>query len=354
MLAEQRVLARAEDILRSAGAAADLLSSDDDRPGAGDLVAQAAAHLSGLQKVDERIDAASSALVDVRQQITELHRELRNYLEHVTVDPRRLQEVDERLRLYTDLARKYGGTTEAAVAYGLASSERLASLENTEEDITRLEGERAHKVARALELASALSERRSRAAPVLERAIAAQLADLSMVEAHIDIQMHSRSGWEGLRESGVDSVEFLLTANPGQPQRSLARTASGGELSRVLLAIKCALADAGGRETLVFDEIDAGIGGRTAVAVGRKLRELSSRSQLILVTHLAPVAALAARHYLIDKVSAPEATLTRLSQLAGDGIVEELCRMMGGSPDDAEAMAHARELRDSAAGGLID
>jgi len=352
--AEQRMLARAEDILRNAGAAADLLNSEDDRPDAGSLVVQAAAHLSGLHGVDESVDAVSSALIDLQYQIVDLSRELRSHLERVSVDPLRLQEVDERLRLYTDLARKYGGTTETAVAYGHSSAERLAALEDSEEDLARLEAARAAQAARALELALALSERRRKAAPLLEQAIGVQLADLSMVEAVANVEFHQRSGWEGLRETGAESVEFMLAANPGQVPRSLARTASGGELSRVLLAIKCALADAGGHETLVFDEIDAGIGGRTAVAVGRKLRELAGRSQLILVTHLAPVAALATRHYLIDKVSAPGVTVARLSQLVGEGIVEELCRMMGGSPDDAEAMAHARELRDSAAGGLID
>ncbi len=363
---EQRVLARAEDILRNAGAAADLLAGEDDRPDAGDLIAQAAAHLSGLQGVDDSVDAVSSALVEVRYQIVELSRALRGHLERVSVDPRRLQEVDERLRLYTDLARKYGGTTEAAVAHGLASAERLDTLESSEEDLSRLEEARAAQAARALELAEALSYERRKAAPLVEQAIGAQLADLSMVDAVVTVDVRTRSGWEGLRDSGADSVEFLLSANPGQEARSLARTASGGELSRVLLAIKCALADAGGRETLVFDEIDAGIGGRTAVAVGRKLRELATHSQLILVTHLAPVAALADRHYLIDKVSSPGATVARLLRLDGENVVEELCRMMGGSPNDAEAMAHARELRDratggdsagggdSAAGGLID
>jgi DNA repair protein RecN (Recombination protein N) len=157
-----------------------------------------------------------------------------------------------------------------------------------------------------------------------------------------------------LRETGAVSVEFLLAANPGQAPRSLSRTASGGELSRVLLAIKCALAGAGGNETLIFDEIDAGIGGRTAVAVGRKLRELAVHSQLIVVTHLAHVAALASRHYLIEKISGSGVTVTRLSLLSGEGVVEELCRMMGGRPDDAEAMAHAREVRDRAVDGLLD
>jgi DNA repair protein RecN (Recombination protein N) len=177
---------------------------------------------------------------------------------------------------------------------------------------------------------------------------------LGMVDATVPVVVESRAGWEGLRETGADSVEFLLAANPGQAPRSLSRTASGGELSRVLLAIKCALAGAGGNETLIFDEIDAGIGGRTAVAVGRKLRELAVRSQLIVVTHLAHVAALASRHYLIEKISGGGVTVTRLSLLSGEGVVEELCRMMGGRPDDAEAMAHAREVRDRAVDGLLD
>jgi DNA repair protein RecN (Recombination protein N) len=177
---------------------------------------------------------------------------------------------------------------------------------------------------------------------------------LGMVEATVPVVVESRSGWEGLRETGADSVELLLAANPGQAPRSLSRTASGGELSRVLLAIKCALAGAGGNETLIFDEIDAGIAGRTAVAVGRKLRELAARSQLIVVTHLAHVAALASRHYLIDKIIDEGVTVTRLSVLSGEGVVEELCRMMGGRPDDIEAMAHAREVRDRAVDGLLD
>jgi DNA repair protein RecN (Recombination protein N) len=347
--AEQRVLARAEDILRNAGAAADLLSSDGEAPDAGGLIAQASGQLAGLRGVDDTLDGVASALTEIQYQVAELSRELHGHLERISVDPVRLQQVDERLRLYTDLARKYGGTTEAAVAHHVASVTRLAALEGTEEDLERLEGARAAQAARALELAGILSDRRRQAAPLLEGAIGAQLADLGMVEASVHIDLQSRPGWEGLREAGADSVEFLLAANPGQMPRSLARTASGGELSRVLLAIKCALAGAGGDETLVFDEIDAGIGGRTAVAVGRKLHELAARSQLILVTHLPQVAARAARHYLIDKVSEGGSTVTRLSLLSGEEIVEELCRMMGGRPDDIEAMAHARELRDSAA-----
>ncbi len=158
--------------------------------------------------------------------------------------------------------------------------------------------------------------------------MATQLSGLGMTSAAMTAALDTRSGWEGLRETGADSVEFLLAANPGQPPRSLARTASGGELSRVLLGLKCALAGAGGDETLVFDEIDAGIGGRTAVAVAQKLSELAGRSQVVVVTHLAHVAALATRHYAIEKTSDAGGAVTRLSRLEEEAVVR------GTVPDD--------------------
>ncbi len=354
LLTEQKVLSRAEEILRSAGVAADCLRGDDDRPDAGTLVAQASSQLAGLTGVDATLDRILAALTEVQYQIDDLARELRGYVGGISVDPRRLEAVDERLRQYTDLARKYGGSAEAALDHQERAIERLESLEATEVDLVQLEEERATESQRGLGMAAVLSEKRSQAAPLLEKAVRVQLAGLGMPSASLDVDLHTTPGWEGLRESGADSVEFLLLANPGQPARSLARTASGGELSRVLLAIKCALAGAGGSETLVFDEIDAGIGGRTAVAVANKLRELAGRSQLIVVTHLAQVAALASRHYLIDKVSDSEATVARLVLLSEDKVVDELCRMLGGRLDDNEAMAHARELRDRAAEGLLD
>jgi DNA repair protein RecN (Recombination protein N) len=354
LLGEQRLLSRAEEILASAGMAADELSSDGDEPDAGGLVARAAAHLSGLAGVDQALDDILAGLTNVQYQIADLARDLHGYVGRISVDPGRLEIVNERLRLYTDLARKYRGSTEKALQHLAEATERLGVLEQGEEDLARLEEARAAQAARALELASLLSEKRRLAAPRLEEAVAVQLAGLGMPLATLTVELQSSAGWDGLRDSGADSVEFLLLANPGQQARSLARTASGGELSRVLLAIKCALAGAGGNETLVFDEIDAGIGGRTAVAVGNKLRELAGRSQLIVVTHLPQVAALAARHYLIDKVTDSDATVARLSRLTEEEVVEELCRMLGGRPDDVEAMAHARELRDRAAEGLLD
>ena len=351
---EQRVLARAEDILRSVSEAASLLSGDDDAADSLSLLAQASGRLSSLTGIDGTLDRLVVSLTEAQYQVAELSRELHGYLEGVSVDPQRLQEVDERLRTYADLSRKYGGSTTAAIEYFRKSSDRLAELESTEENLGVLEKARAEQVALGVALAEELTALRAGVAPQLEAAMKDQLVDLGMPEAHILVAIDSHPAWEDLQWDGADNVEFLLAANPGQPARSLARTASGGELSRILLAVKCALAGAGGHETLVFDEVDAGIGGRTAVAVGRKLRELAKSGQLVVITHLARVAALADIHYLIDKTVEADVSITRLRVLEGEEIVRELCRMMGGRPEDTEAMAHARLLRDRAVGGLLD
>lgn len=352
--AELRLLSRAEDIVRSVSMAAELLRSEG---GAPDVVGQlglAAGALAEVAEADASVADWAGALRDVREQMVELARDLRRYAEHVPLDPERLREVDERLRVYSQLVHKYGGTTQTATAFLEKAGAELERLEGAEEDLERLSEEYRLLREEALGVAQRLRAARLAVIPDLEEAVNRQLGELGMAAASLRIAVESREGWEGLRESGSESVEFLLSANPGQPHRSLAKTASGGELSRVLLGIKCALAGLGGRETLVFDEIDAGIGGRTAVAVGEKLRQLSRDSQLLVVTHLAPVAAVADHHYLIAKTSDRSGAVTRLRPLAGEAVVEELCRMMGGQPDDAEAMAHARELRDRAVGGLVD
>ena len=227
----------------------------------------------------------------------------------------------------------------------------LQVLESTEEDLLTLESARDSQIGEALDLAGRLGSRRRRSAPLLEEAIVAELADLGMTEASVRVALQQREGWEGLRSTGLESAEFLLAANPGQPARSLARTASGGELSRVLLALKCALADAGGHETLILDEVDAGIGGRTATAVGRKIRRVEP--ELAGGGGDPPGSGGGPRRPQLRGRQGDRGgpARTRLCLAEGEEVVEELCRMMGGKPDDVEAMAHARELRDKAAGG---
>jgi len=354
LLAEQKLLASAEEVLNATRVASSVLKTDAEAIDASSLLAQAGSLLSSVADVDPALDALRSGLLDIQERTVESARDLQSYADGVSVDPGRLEMVNERLRLYTDLTRKYGGSTQAAVALLEESQERLRVLEATDEDLARLEELSAAETAKALEIAAHLSEGRHAAAPRLEQAVAAQLSDLGMADARVTVDLQDFSGWQGMRESGGNAVEFLLAANAGQRARSLAKTASGGELSRVLLAIKCALAGAGGTETLVFDEIDAGIGGRTAVAVGKKLRELAEHSQLLVITHLPQVAALSSRHFLVDKVSEQRGTVSRLFSLSEQQVIEEICRMLGGGADDTEAMAHARELRDRAAAGLLD
>jgi DNA repair protein RecN (Recombination protein N) len=355
LLVEQRILARAEDLLAVTGEAADLLRGDGDRADVGGLLGLARSRLGGLQGVDPALDGLLGQLTEAGYLLDDVASGLRSYSGRVSVDPARLRTVDERLRVYTDISKKYGGTTGAAVGYLSTGEERLAELDGMEEDLEGLQAGREAAVARSLELAAALTAERRRAAPVLEGAVEEQLADLGMPHTRLLVDVTSRPGWEGLAEHGADLVEFQLVSNPGQPPRPLSRVASGGELSRTLLAIKSALAGLEGAETLVFDEIDAGIGGRTALAVGAKLRELSRDNQVVVVTHLPQVAAFADHHFLIDKaVTAGEHTVTRLVRLDGEASLAELCRMMGGSPDEPGALAHARNLKDRAASGLID
>ena len=232
LLGEQRLLSRAEEILRSAGASAHALRNDGDEPDAGMLVAQAGAQLAGLVGVDETLDSIIAAVSDVQHQVTEVARDLHAYLESIAVDPARLQVVDDRLRLYTDLVRKYGGSTGAAVAYLAQATERLATLENVEEDLVRLEEARAAQAARALELAATLTEERRKAAPLLEQAVGAQLADLGMVSAalRVDLSSHSGMGRAAADRRGLRGIppggQSWPTASQSEPHRLRRRAVS--------------------------------------------------------------------------------------------------------------------------------
>ncbi len=352
--AEQRLLARAEEVVLAGSQAAALLRSDDDLPDVSGLLAAARARLGSVLGVDRELDALSEEMGEAALVLDDAARRLRSFLDGVQIDPGRLREVDERLRLYSDLARKYGASTEAALAFLEQGRRRLHELEQAEQDVAGLAHERDEWTARALELATRLSETRRATIPRLERAIEQQLGDLGMAGARVELLLETRRGWDSLGPGGADSVEFQLAANPGLAGRSLAHTASGGELSRTLLALKSALAEVEGGETLVFDEIDAGVGGRTATAVGRKLRELSRATQLVVITHLPQVAAFAQQHVLIEKSIRAGSTTTRLASLDEEAALRELSRMMGGRPGDPAALAHARTLRDRAASGLID
>ena len=350
LLREQAVLARAEEIAQACAQATALLNADQDTPDAAGLAAAARSVLGPLQGLDSDLDGHLERLTEYLYGLLDLAREIKRFGEGVTVDQGRRTEVDTRLRLYTDLARKYGGATATALERMRSGRRRLDQLTDIEEGFEALRASAVEWAARLEEQARALSTARRATAPLLEAAVTQQLTDLGMAQAAFSISINTSGDLESLGDAGADSVEFLLASNPGVPARPLARVASGGELSRTLLALKCAVAGLEGTETLVFDEIDAGIGGITALAVGEKLRSLAAACQVVVITHLPQVAAFADRHYLIEKTTGTSQASTRLVLLDEAAVIGEICRMLGARADDPAARAHAAALRAAAKG----
>jgi DNA repair protein RecN (Recombination protein N) len=283
----------------------------------------------------------------------DLGRELRDYaLAHEAL-PGRLEEVEERLERFARLKRKHGGSISEVLAHARRCRERLAELEHadvslreTQEDLERAGGELER-------LAGKLSTRRLATAPKLAAAVKKRLAELALADADFTVEVSPRA--DGIGGRGGDAVEFRFSANPGVSAGPLRDNASGGELSRVMLALWTAaeephtgVADKGRldnpRSLLVFDEVDAGIGGHTARAVGEHLRALARRRQVLCITHLPQIASLADRHFRIDKRSVKGATVAEASRLDGDDVVAELVRMLGASEQDSSASDHARRL----------
>lgn len=344
LLREQRVLARAEEITLACTHAAELLSGDEPAS-AVKLVAAARTQLAAVADVDPVLDKQADLLLDAAYELTEAARELRRSAASINVDVGRREEVELRLRLFTDMARKYGGSTATALERLEMSRRRLNGLTDLEAGLAELQV-RSEELKSLLErLTREVSAARREAAPQLAQAVNGQLADLDMQTADFTVRVTTNDALDTLTYDGGDTVEFMLASNPGLPPRPLAKVASGGELSRTLLALKCAVAGLEGRETLVFDEIDAGIGGRTALAVGEKLRDLARSCQVIVITHLPQVAAYADRHYLISKVTEDQGALTRLVPLDEEAVLAEICRMLGAVADEPGAVAHARALR---------
>jgi DNA repair protein RecN (Recombination protein N) len=309
-------------------------------PGTLEGTASLAAALSALSGVDAALDALAERAQALAVESDDLAGELRRYGDGIDATPGRLDEVEERLALFDRLTRKHGGTIEAVLAHAAECARRREELEGAEEALedgrARLEAARAALAERA----AALHDARADAGPRLADAVRERLAELAMEGASFAVELAPR---ETPGPSGADEVEFLIAPNPGVPAGPLRETASGGELSRVMLALMSVAAEAGAA-TLVFDEVDAGIGGQTARAVGEQLRALSAGRQVICITHLPQIASLADRHFTIVKDASGDTALTTVTELAGGAVVGELVRMLGADETDAAARRHAKEL----------
>ena len=323
--------------LREAAAAALEALSEAPVDSALDRMAAAASALAGrdpLAGLDARVRAAMAELSD-------LAIELRAVVETWEDDPERLEQVRGRRQLLHELQRKYGGTLVEVVAFGARVAGELAEAEAGERRSAALDALIATARGERDAARATVAAARRAAAPALARQIQTTLRTLAMPSARFEVSVAG--------EGAADEVTFLLGANPGEPLAPLARVASGGELARTMLAVRLALTDDPG--VLVFDEVDAGIGGTAAAAVGEALSALGRRSQVLVVTHLAQVAARADHHLLVRKAESGGRTRSEVTGLEGEARVVEVSRMLSGSPDSQSARAHARELLEDAAAG---
>jgi DNA repair protein RecN (Recombination protein N) len=336
--AERERLRHADTLLQAAGGAAHLLEPTDG-DGAVTGVALAERALAAAEGFDAELGTIGAELRDALVRLEEVARSLHGYAAGVEHDPARLEQVEARLDLLEDLVRRHG-SVEDAIRAADEARDRLDRLGRRDTELHRLrEAETAAAVV-VRAAADTLSTARRTAGAAFARAIERQLADLGMAEARVDVRVEAREPGP----NGADEVRLLVAPNPGGMWGSVAETASGGELSRISLAIRVAAQERSGVPMLVFDEVDAGVGGRTARAVGEKLAALAQTAQVICITHLAQVAALADRHFRVVKEPG-DPTVTRVERLEGDAVDAELARMLGGEEDSEEALQLARSLR---------
>jgi len=356
---ERRRLQNAERIYAGLQEVMDLLQEDAQAAGA--RLGRAASLLRDLSRFDPDVGAPIEALEGAQAYVEDAVARARALRDRAVMDPDRLRFVDERLDAISGIKRKYGETSAAVSAYREEIARALDRIERHDAIVEETQAE----VARASEAASRqgreLSETRAEAAPRLERLIQRELRTLGMDHARFRVALRREvagaedlaSGPDGWRlgARGAESAEFLLSANPGEELKPLAKVVSGGELSRTMLAIKTILAASEDVPSMVFDEVDAGIGGRVADAVGHKLRQTAAGRQVLCVTHLAPIAAYAEHHLLVDKRVAKGATKTTVTALDAGGQVEEIARMLGGERITDASRRHARELLKAARSG---
>lgn len=338
LIADRTRLANAEKLHAAASAAFELLG-EGDRCSA-DTLGEAVMALQGLAEVDTQLQPMIESLQAALYQVQDGARELRAYRDGIEFNPDRLQEINERLDLIRTLKKKYGETIEEVIGYGDELRDKLELLTHSEERTGELQAEIESLEAKVMADARQLSALRLKGGSAFVKSVVKELASLGMPSAVLEV---SRRAHE-LDSSGIDSIEFLVSANPGEPPRPLARIASGGEISRIMLAIKSVMAAVDSMPTLIFDEIDVGVGGRTAAVIGDKLNSLAQNSQVLCVTHLPQIACSPGRHFAIEKQSHEGRTVVRVRELSDEERVTELARMLGGAAPSDTAIQHAREM----------
>jgi DNA repair protein RecN (Recombination protein N) len=347
LVAERERLRHLEELRAAALAGGEAIAPTSGDGGTGELLGAAGRQLDAVAGVDPVLDSLAERLRALAIEADDVALELHRYLDGIEAEPGRLEQVERRLEAFARLERKHGGTIAAVLAHAEQCRLRRAELMGAEaalaETTAALETARRRLAAVAMELRVA----RAAAAPALAESVRARLAELAMPDARFEVEIAPR---DDPGSTGADAVELLIAVNPGMPAGPLREVASGGELSRVMLALLgvANAPDAGPARLLVFDEVDAGIGGHTANAVGAQLHALAAERQVLCITHLPQVAAHADRHFRIAKDGSGEKAITTVTQLRRDAVVAELVRMLGAEESDRAARRHARELLKAA------
>jgi DNA repair protein RecN (Recombination protein N) len=348
---ERDRLANAESLAAYAQQALGVLDEGaQDTPAASDLVGQAAQALAGLAKIDKAQGELADQAAALEDTLAEIVRSLRDYLDEIEFNPKRLDEVEERLNLIHLLTRKYGGSIGAVLAFGADARKQLENISNASERIGALEAEEDKLLQTLAKQGLALSDKRKSAAEKMGKGIELELDDLKMAAARFGVDFQVRPDANGIPlpdgsrvafdNSGLDKVEFLVAPNPGEGLKPLVKIASGGETARLMLALKNILARADEIPSLIFDEIDQGIGGRVGMVVGQKLWHLGRNHQVFCVTHLPQLAVFGDEHYQVQKLIQGNRTLTRVERLNGDPRLLELSQMLGEVGEGTLRSAH--------------
>jgi DNA repair protein RecN (Recombination protein N) len=338
-LSEERQRLRHLDDLRAAAGDALQLLNPDDGDGAQLLAGRAAELVGGVEEIEPRLAATAGELRDVGERLQEAAIELRSYLDELEADPARLDWIEDRLAAFGELERRHGLSIDGVVELAADAQVALQQLDGDGGRLAELQSEVEAAERRAKAAAAKLSRARASALPRFTRDVESELADLGMEDAKLEPALESAD----MGARGTDALTLLIAANPGLPAAPLSQTASGGELSRIALAIRVAARSGGGPATLLLDEVDAGVGGRTANAVGEKLKALAASAQLLCITHLPQIAAQADAHFRVEKLPG-DPTATRIVRLRDREVVDEVARMLGADDGDAAARRHARAI----------
>lgn len=361
LAAEERILAQHEKLFAQVDAACAALAggaaggagggqSTDYAADAEHALRKAKSALEAAAAIDARLGELASRIADAYFEVSDISQSLRHYQDGLSYDPARLEAIEARQSELKRLGRKYGGSVEAMLERLAKDGERLEASRRWESEREELERAIGESGRIAQEAAMELSRSRKAVAEAFGSRVTQALASLGMAKAgfHVDITQRKDSSGSLLPgRDGIDNVEFLIAPNPGEPRKALAKIASGGELSRVALGVKAVLAEKDTVGTLVFDEIDSGIGGEVALAVGRQLRALAGSHQVLCVTHLASIASMAETQLGIGKELREGRTVTTIERLEGRRREEEIARMLSGDPRGAESMAHAAALLEA-------